>query len=140
MQFFLAALQPLWTYSSKHLVWFLDHCLAGRSEASKYRYLLTVRLLARRLETAWIFKSSRPGQPFEPKKTVEINICTMVRALRKNKNARTPSTVKWVMHSDFRHYPVTREGYFEYPDLAMPDQTQLYESRESSSESLHITY
>lgn len=72
-----------WTWQRKHLVWFLDHCLADRSEASKYRYLLTVRLLARRLETEWVFKSIRPGQPFEPTKSVKINICTMVRALRK---------------------------------------------------------
>ncbi|MCW2269609.1 hypothetical protein [Pseudomonas sp. JUb96] len=47
-----------WTWQRKHLAWFLDHCLAGRSEASKYRYLLTVRLIARRLKTAWIFKAA----------------------------------------------------------------------------------
>jgi len=35
-----------WTWRRKHLIWFLEHCLAGRSEATRYYYLLTVRLLA----------------------------------------------------------------------------------------------
>lgn len=54
-----------WTWQRKHLVWFLDHCLAGRSKASKYRYLLTVQIIARRLKTAWVFKSSGAGQTLE---------------------------------------------------------------------------
>lgn len=44
-----------WTWQRKHLIWFLEHCLAGRNEATRYYYLLTVRLLARRLETSWVF-------------------------------------------------------------------------------------
>ncbi|WP_439254145.1 hypothetical protein [Pseudomonas monteilii] len=44
-----------WAWQRKHLAWFLKHCLAGRNESTRYYYLLTVRLLARRLETLWVF-------------------------------------------------------------------------------------
>lgn len=44
-----------WAWQRKHLVWFLEHCLSGRSEATRYYYSLTVRLLARRLVTSWNF-------------------------------------------------------------------------------------
>jgi hypothetical protein len=44
-----------WAWQRKHVAWFLDHHLAGRSQATRYCYLLTVLLLARRLETSWVF-------------------------------------------------------------------------------------
>lgn len=44
-----------WTWQRKHVAWFLDHRLARRSEATRYYYLLTVHLLARRLEKSWEF-------------------------------------------------------------------------------------
>ncbi|WP_225923083.1 hypothetical protein [Pseudomonas xantholysinigenes] len=47
-----------WTWQRKHLAWFLEHRIRHRSEATRYYYLLTVRLLARRLETSWRFSQS----------------------------------------------------------------------------------
>ncbi|MNN89769.1 hypothetical protein D3C81_2076300 [compost metagenome] len=44
-----------WAWQRKHVAWFLDHHLAKRSQATRYYYLLTVQLLARRLETSWVF-------------------------------------------------------------------------------------
>ncbi|MBX8517658.1 hypothetical protein K5D69_23530 [Pseudomonas cichorii] len=44
-----------WAWQKKHLTWFLEHHLSHRSEATRYYYLLTVRPLARRLETPWGF-------------------------------------------------------------------------------------
>lgn len=44
-----------WSWQRKHLAWFLKHRLVRSSEASRYYYLLTVRLLARRLEKSWVF-------------------------------------------------------------------------------------
>lgn len=44
-----------WVWQRKHVAWFLDHCLGQRSEATRYYYVLTVRLLARRLEKSWVF-------------------------------------------------------------------------------------
>jgi hypothetical protein len=48
-----------WTWQKKHVVWFLENRLSEHSEATRYYYVLTVRLLARRLETAWVFKLGR---------------------------------------------------------------------------------
>ncbi|MCQ9391584.1 hypothetical protein NRB14_08245 [Pseudomonas viridiflava] len=45
-----------WAWQRKHVAWFLDHRLSQRSEATRYYYLLTVRLLTRRLEKSWVFK------------------------------------------------------------------------------------
>ncbi|WP_100632939.1 hypothetical protein [Pseudomonas qingdaonensis] len=45
-----------WTWQKKHLVWFLENRLREHSHATHYYYLLTIRLLARRLETSWVFK------------------------------------------------------------------------------------
>lgn len=42
--------QTPWAWQKKHVAWFLEHRLSGRSEATRYYYLLTVRLLARRLQ------------------------------------------------------------------------------------------
>ncbi|MNN17808.1 hypothetical protein D3C76_474070 [compost metagenome] len=49
-------LETPWAWQRKHVIWFLEHRLAGRCAATQYYYLLTVRLLARRLEKPWIFK------------------------------------------------------------------------------------
>ncbi|WP_270132493.1 hypothetical protein [Pseudomonas aeruginosa] len=49
-------LKTPWAWQRKHLTWFLEHRLAGRCSATRYYYLLTVRLLARRLEHPWAFK------------------------------------------------------------------------------------
>ena len=48
-------LETSWAWKRKHLAWFLEHGLAGRCEATRYYYLLTVRLLVRRLEKPWVF-------------------------------------------------------------------------------------
>ncbi|WBM33122.1 MULTISPECIES: hypothetical protein [Pseudomonas] len=45
-----------WTWKKKHVVWFLETRLSEHSQATQYYYMLTVRLLARRLETSWVFK------------------------------------------------------------------------------------
>jgi len=45
-----------WAWQRKHVAWFLEHRLARRCEATRYYYLLTVRLLARRLEKRWGFR------------------------------------------------------------------------------------
>jgi len=47
--------QTPWAWQKKHVDWFLEHRLNPRSEATRYYYLLTVRLLARRLHKAWVF-------------------------------------------------------------------------------------
>jgi hypothetical protein len=44
-----------WTWQRKHMAWFLEHRLGRRSEATRYYYLLTVRLLACRLQKTWLF-------------------------------------------------------------------------------------
>jgi hypothetical protein len=44
-----------WAWQKKHVVWFLEHRLNLRGEATRYYYLLTVRLLARRLQKKWVF-------------------------------------------------------------------------------------
>jgi hypothetical protein len=49
-------LETPWTWQRKHLDWFIQHSLNRRSEATRYYYLLTIRLLVRRLQKSWIFK------------------------------------------------------------------------------------
>lgn len=49
-------LENLWTWQKKHVVWFLENRLSEHSHATQHYYVLTVRLLARRLETSLIFK------------------------------------------------------------------------------------
>ncbi|WP_430691766.1 hypothetical protein [Pseudomonas fluorescens] len=44
-----------WGWQRKHLDWFLKHFLAEHNDATRYYYLLTVRLLARRLDISWNF-------------------------------------------------------------------------------------
>ncbi|QJQ12824.1 hypothetical protein A3L25_026710 [Pseudomonas putida] len=48
-------LETPWAWQRKHVAWFLDHRVGGRSESTRYYYLLTVRLLTFRLEKSWIF-------------------------------------------------------------------------------------
>ncbi|MBF8777428.1 hypothetical protein [Pseudomonas fulva] len=48
-------LKTPWAWQKKHMAWFLEHRLAGHRDATRYYYLLTVRLLARRLEKPWTF-------------------------------------------------------------------------------------
>ncbi|POP73111.1 hypothetical protein [Pseudomonas syringae] len=45
-----------WAWQKKHVVWFLGNRLSEHSQATQYYYVLAVRLLARRLETSWVFK------------------------------------------------------------------------------------
>ena len=56
-----------WGWKRKHLAWFLKHRVKHRGEGTRYYYLLTVRLITRRLETSWIFdlkvKTGPPPQP-----------------------------------------------------------------------------
>ncbi|MEZ1318671.1 hypothetical protein QIW53_21850 [Pseudomonas fluorescens] len=44
-----------WTWQRKHVAWFLEHHLVRYSRSTQYYYLLTVRLLARRLGSSWTF-------------------------------------------------------------------------------------
>lgn len=44
-----------WAWQKKHVAWFLEHSLNQRSDSTRYYYLLTVRLLARRLQKRWEF-------------------------------------------------------------------------------------
>ncbi|MEX0295953.1 hypothetical protein AAH995_21810 [Pseudomonas putida] len=44
-----------WTWQRKHLAWFLGQHLTPNSQATRYYYVLTARLLTRRLEKPWIF-------------------------------------------------------------------------------------
>ena len=46
-----------WSWQRKHVAWFLNCCVADRTEATRYYYMLTVRLLAHRLEKSWKFDS-----------------------------------------------------------------------------------
>ncbi|MFJ4348259.1 hypothetical protein [Pseudomonas sp. NPDC089401] len=48
--------QTPWAWQRKHVVWFLEHRLDRNSQATRYYYLLTARLLARRLKRSWEFK------------------------------------------------------------------------------------
>lgn len=47
--------QTPWAWQKKHVAWFLEHRLSRHSETTRYYYLLTVRLLARRLQKTWGF-------------------------------------------------------------------------------------
>ncbi|MDG9921603.1 hypothetical protein N7645_25085 [Pseudomonas juntendi] len=47
--------QTPWAWQKKHLAWFLEHRLNQRSGSTRYYYLLTVRLIARRLVKTWRF-------------------------------------------------------------------------------------
>lgn len=45
-----------WAWKRKYLVWFFQHPLNQRSEATRYYYLLTVRFITIRLKKSWVFK------------------------------------------------------------------------------------
>ncbi|MBF7142909.1 MULTISPECIES: hypothetical protein [Pseudomonas] len=45
-----------WSWQRKHVAWFLEHYLGRHSKLTRYYYLLTVRLITRRLEKSWVFK------------------------------------------------------------------------------------
>ncbi|WP_080516457.1 hypothetical protein [Pseudomonas putida] len=42
-------------WQRKHVVWFLKHRISQHSEATRYYYGLTIRLLARCLKKSWAF-------------------------------------------------------------------------------------
>ncbi|AVD92384.1 hypothetical protein C4Q27_08105 [Pseudomonas sp. SWI36] len=44
-----------WAWQRKHVVWFLEHRMRQHGDATRYYYLLTIRLLALRLKKAWVF-------------------------------------------------------------------------------------
>ncbi|HDS1724661.1 hypothetical protein NPS53_10465 [Pseudomonas putida] len=44
-----------WAWQKKHVAWFLKHRISQQSEATRYYYGLTIRLLARRLKNSWVF-------------------------------------------------------------------------------------
>lgn len=48
-------LQTPWAWQRKHVVWFLENRLAKHSEATRYQYFLTVKLLTFRLNKCWTF-------------------------------------------------------------------------------------
>ncbi|RIZ37168.1 hypothetical protein [Pseudomonas putida] len=43
-----------WAWQRKHLTWFLNRRLNRQSLATRYYYLLTIRLLNRRLGKTWV--------------------------------------------------------------------------------------
>ncbi len=43
-----------WAWRRKHVVWFFEHYLGRHSEATRHYYVLTLRLIARRLEKSWM--------------------------------------------------------------------------------------
>ncbi|MDY1047545.1 hypothetical protein SOM55_12115 [Pseudomonas coleopterorum] len=47
-------LETPWAWQRKHVAWFLVYRLGKRSEATRYYYVLTARLLARRLGRSWV--------------------------------------------------------------------------------------
>lgn len=53
--------QTPWAWREKHLAWFLEHRLYQRAKATRYYYLLTMRLLTRRLGKPWMFKPDWGG-------------------------------------------------------------------------------
>jgi len=44
-----------WHWQRKHVAWFLEHRTNHRSEATRYYFVLTIRLLTRRLNRSWVF-------------------------------------------------------------------------------------
>ncbi|WP_416770629.1 hypothetical protein ACMGT0_27915 [Pseudomonas sp. RHF3.3-3] len=46
-------------WQRKHLAWYLENRMSQRSNATRYYYLLTVRLLVRRLGKSWVLHSER---------------------------------------------------------------------------------
>lgn len=44
-----------WGWKQKHLDWFLKRRLERHSTSTRYYYLLTIRLIVRRMEESWVF-------------------------------------------------------------------------------------
>lgn len=44
-----------WTWHQKHLAWFLNHHVSVLAGSTHYYYLLTIRLITRRLGKTWQF-------------------------------------------------------------------------------------
>jgi len=44
-----------WGWKRKHLEWFLKHRLEQQSGTTRYYYLLTVKLIVRRMKAPWKF-------------------------------------------------------------------------------------
>lgn len=44
-----------WAWHKKHIAWFLGSHMSQYSEATRYYYLLTIRLITRRLGKSWVF-------------------------------------------------------------------------------------
>lgn len=55
-----------WVWHRKHVDWFLKHRSSQHSEATRYYYILTVRLLARRLGKPWFFNLRVESGLFSP--------------------------------------------------------------------------
>jgi hypothetical protein len=45
-----------WTWQQKHFVWFLNHQVNGHAESTRYYFVLTMRLLTKRLGKTWQFR------------------------------------------------------------------------------------
>ena len=54
--------QTPWAWQRKHIVWFLEIRMGRRSEATRYYYMLTVRLIIQRLNKPWRFISERRSE------------------------------------------------------------------------------
>ena len=50
-----------WMWQRKHLVWLLNHHLNGHAESSRYYFVLTIRLLTKRLGKSWQFSHKAKG-------------------------------------------------------------------------------
>ncbi|ENC9782870.1 hypothetical protein L4Z64_000937 [Pseudomonas aeruginosa] len=48
-----------WAWQKKHVAWFLNHCMSKHSEATRYYYLLSVRMIAKRLGKSWVISPGR---------------------------------------------------------------------------------
>ncbi|WP_019097428.1 MULTISPECIES: hypothetical protein [Pseudomonas putida group] len=48
-----------WAWQRKHLAWYLENRMSQRSDATRYYYLLTARLIVLRLGKSWVFHSKR---------------------------------------------------------------------------------
>lgn len=46
-----------WAWQRKHVAWVVEHRISQRNEATRYYYMLTIRLLAQSLEKPWFLKA-----------------------------------------------------------------------------------
>ncbi|MDR0209223.1 MAG: hypothetical protein LBJ33_08670 [Pseudomonas putida] len=54
------SLETPWLWKRKHVIWFINHRLNRRSEATKYYYQLTIKLIITRLKRAWTLGTRKP--------------------------------------------------------------------------------